>query len=98
VAMETNNPEHLGALRRRGLEANEDRRRGLPRCPVCFIIRDAMPKEFTCRLSRFLAYSSTCSRPPDRCRLPTSAHEGPQGRCACFSRMASDAADASAIF
>ena len=52
MAVETNNPEHLGALRRRGLQANEDRRRGLPRCPVCFIIRDAMPKEFTCRLSR----------------------------------------------
>jgi hypothetical protein len=42
----------MGESRRRGFKASEDRRCFQARCPACFIIRDTMPKEFTCNLTR----------------------------------------------
>jgi hypothetical protein len=52
VAVETKNPEHMSALRRRGLQANEERRRSLLRCPACYAVKDHLQRGFTCSLSR----------------------------------------------
>jgi hypothetical protein len=41
----------MGKLRRRGFQASKDHRCAQARCPICFMIRDALPKGFTCALS-----------------------------------------------
>jgi hypothetical protein len=46
------NPEHVAALRRRGLQAKEERRRGLMRCPACLLVKGAPLPGFVCGLTR----------------------------------------------
>jgi hypothetical protein len=43
---------YVHEVRRRIAQASEDRRCVGARCPACFIVRDATPKDFACRLGR----------------------------------------------